>query len=756
MMRFPQTTLMAAILTASGLLSAAPVQPVIGSTAVFKIMKINAATNLTSPSSTTGCSPKIVTWGASSQCRGSAGALANGANVAVASSSGFSGSATFTCNASTDSLTLQPGSTCSTGAAAPSPCASQAVNWSVGGNTCNASASSASHSATVGVTDNSGPSTGSAQFACYSGTYTQVGSATCNMPSSCTITTGMGGVWGAGCQANYSTNESVPHGATRSLSDPGPFGYNGSATYVCNNGAMVYQSGTCANTPAPANCTSQSVSWSAAGTTCTGTAPATAHAGTTAPISASAPNTGQASFTCNNGSLSLVSGSSCLPPPAPAPANCAATTLTWTSGGLSCSGSVGSTSHNGVVSVNDATSPNTGSASYTCSNGAYTGPSGATCVAPAPAPAMASQEQVVAAGSRTSCAIQYGALKCWGYNANGQVGDGTQVDRSTPVQVVGMTSGVTAVSVGGNHTCAIQNGAAKCWGGNGSNPLGDGTTTSRLTPIQVQGLTSGVTKIVAIYNNTCVIHNGAMKCWGANAQGQIGDGTTTQRNLPTQVSGLTSGVTDIDRAYEHTCAVHNGAAKCWGRNDFGQIGDGTVTRRLLPTQVSGLTSGVTAISSNSYANCAVHSGAAKCWGGDSADSIPDLGNGTLNNSRTPVQVTGLTSGVQAISAGYSHTCAIHNGAPKCWGVNTTSQLGDGTQTNRSTPSSVINIDYYNKTGDTSVSEISAGGNHSCTVIDGGAYCWGSNLYGKIGTGAATSTQYSGPVDVSGMLNGVGE
>ena len=81
----------------------------------------------------------------------------------------------------------------------------------------------------------------------------------------------------------------------------------------------------------------------------------------------------------------------------------------------------------------------------------------------------------------------------------------------------------------------------------------------------------------------------------------------------------------------------------------------------------GLTSGVTAISAGGAHVCAIVNGAAMCWGSNT--TYGQLGNNSLTNSDVPVQVTGLTSNVSSISAGDSHTCAVVNGAVKCWGYN---------------------------------------------------------------------------------------
>jgi len=303
----------------------------------------------------------------------------------------------------------------------------------------------------------------------------------------------------------------------------------------------------------------------------------------------------------------------------------------------------------------------------------------------------------------------------------GQVGDGTTVNRSTPTQVSGLESGVLAIAAGYGHTCAVTTGGAvKCWGYNVYGQLGDGTTTNRPTPTLVSGLSSGVPPIATGYFHTCAVTAaGGVVCWGYNGSGQLGDGTYENSLTPTPVFGLASGVAAVAAAPYHTCAVTSGGgARCWGYNTQGQLGDGTTAEQRKPTPVSGLASGVLSIAADYGHTCAVTTGGgALCWGDN---YWGQLGDGTHESRLTPTPVFGLTSGTAAIAAGSYYTCALTTGVGvRCWGNNASGQFGTGARVVGVTPLAVYGFGGAIAAGTIIPSHGSAGGGTAMTIT--GAY-----------------------------------
>ncbi len=247
-----------------------------------------------------------------------------------------------------------------------------------------------------------------------------------------------------------------------------------------------------------------------------------------------------------------------------------------------------------------------------------------------------------------------------------------------------------------------------------------------------------------------------LKCWGRQYSGSVGNGQSTSCSIngqacysPVDVFGLEAGSHPIAVAAgtEFTCAIAAaGVARCWGYNNRGQVGDGTTTTRFSPADVAGLGLGVTSIATGDAHGCAVTAaGAAKCWGFNTSGQ---LGDGTLVNRPTAVSVSGFGSAVVTqVAVGYGHSCGLTSaGGVKCWGDNAAGQLGDGTLVAHQTAADVQGLT-------SGVSAIAAGGNQTCARLStGGVKCWGDNTYGQLGDG--TTVSRSMPTSVAGLDSGV--
>src|SRR5205823_3032860 len=191
----------------------------------------------------------------------------------------------------------------------------------------------------------------------------------------------------------------------------------------------------------------------------------------------------------------------------------------------------------------------------------------------------------VAAGSFHSCGLTAsGAAYCWGFNQDGELGDGSTIASSIPVAVTGgLTFSTVSTGTGGLHTCGLTTSqTAYCWGYNGNGELGDGTTTSSSVPVTVTGGLAFSAVNTGRFHSCGLTAGGVSYCWGYNFFGQLGDSTTTNRLVPVAVSGGLGFIALAGGQY-HACGITvNQAAYCWGRNESGQVGDGTFTDRLAP------------------------------------------------------------------------------------------------------------------------------------------------------------------------------
>jgi alpha-tubulin suppressor-like RCC1 family protein len=181
---------------------------------------------------------------------------------------------------------------------------------------------------------------------------------------------------------------------------------------------------------------------------------------------------------------------------------------------------------------------------------------------------------------RHTCALlRGGTVKCWGNNLTGQLGTGNSASvKAPPASPIGLGSSATQITAAGQYTCALlQGGAVKCWGYNGNGQLGTGDNASRnAPPARPVRLSGSATQIIAGGFHTCVLlRAGRVKCWGSNSQGELGAGDNTSRNAP-PTSPIRLGAVAVQiTAVDQTCALlRGGSIKCWGYNGSGELGTG--------------------------------------------------------------------------------------------------------------------------------------------------------------------------------------
>jgi alpha-tubulin suppressor-like RCC1 family protein len=383
-----------------------------------------------------------------------------------------------------------------------------------------------------------------------------------------------------------------------------------------------------------------------------------------------------------------------------------------------------------------------------------------------------------------------GHVECWGYNKDGELGDGTTTSSDIPVQVQGLSNAVEVAAGEGDDSCAaLSTGRVDCWGDKSNGELGDGSREGKSEmPIEVHGITNAIqianglqyacallssghvdcwgdevlgnisserrtpvevpgieqaTQIAAGGSHACaVLSSGRVECWGENDYGELGNASTRASSSAVAVQSITSAI-QVAAGGDHSCALlASGHVSCWGDNSAGDLGDGSKQQSDVPVEVAGFTD-ATQVTAGRADSCAVISGRVGCWG---ANYWGQLGDGTTQDSSTAVEVRGVRSAT-AVSAGAQHTCALLSGSyVECWGDNESDELGDGADGgNRTSPGAVYGLAH--------VTQASVGYPHSCALSSSGhVACWGDNQWGQLGDGSTERSQV--PVEVAGVTTAV--
>lgn len=278
-------------------------------------------------------------------------------------------------------------------------------------------------------------------------------------------------------------------------------------------------------------------------------------------------------------------------------------------------------------------------------------------------------DQIAAGGRNRTCAVREREVWCW------------DVDKP-PERVQGVEA--VQVSVGSAHTCVLHSsGQVSCWGYNARGQLGDGTRENRDEPVRIAGL-HNVAQVTSGFFHTCARHkSGSVSCWGHNGSGQLGITRVTEAETrPMPVPYLEDAI-HIEAGSFHTCALRkSGHVVCWGSNKSGQLGDGTRENSTAVAAVHNLDDAIS-LSVGMDHSCAVRrKGEVVCWG---SNEQGQLGNDRFKDHLMATRVPGLQDAL-SVTAGHQHTCALRKtGQIACWGHNWTGQLGNGTRERSPSP-----------------------------------------------------------------------
>lgn len=276
-----------------------------------------------------------------------------------------------------------------------------------------------------------------------------------------------------------------------------------------------------------------------------------------------------------------------------------------------------------------------------------------------------------------------------GKNDNGQLGLNDTLERTTLIQVPGL-SDIVAISSGGFHSIALKSDSTVwVWGYNEDGQLGLNDTLSRLVPQQIAGL-DGIVKITAGGYFSLALHrDGHVWAWGSNENGQVGDGNAAPKRLiPVLVTGVDS-ILEISAGGHHSLAIQsNGQAWAWGRNEEGQLGIGNNLDSPIPVQMNN-GNGVTELVGGGYHTLAVLNNGSVWAVGENANGQLGLGD-TLD--RTILTLLGSSWTATSIAAGTFHSMIIlPDGNCQAWGANFVGQVGNGTLIDQWSPTPVLGL-----------------------------------------------------------------
>lgn len=334
----------------------------------------------------------------------------------------------------------------------------------------------------------------------------------------------------------------------------------------------------------------------------------------------------------------------------------------------------------------------------------------------------------VFAGAGHAGALPFSAILCWGYNANGQLGDNSTVTKSQPVSVTGIgSSSFTVVAAGtSDFSLALRlDGTLYSWGNGANGRLASGATTPRSSPVAVSGSDRFLFASGYSSGGHAISNEGKLYGWGQNSKGEVGDNSTTQRLTATLVNSSTDWIKTAGGLNHVVGLRSNGNLYTWGLNDNGQLGDNGLVAKSTPTLI---------VSDKIYIDCAAanntswaldRDGNVYGWG---ANAYGQIGDGTIVDKSTPTLVLGGLK-FKKLRAGDNCVAALdRDGNLYAWGSGATGALGNGSLVDRSTPVAVSGGHIF-----TDFAVANYWDNFMVAIKSNGlAYSWGGNTNGQLG------------------------
>lgn len=282
-----------------------------------------------------------------------------------------------------------------------------------------------------------------------------------------------------------------------------------------------------------------------------------------------------------------------------------------------------------------------------------------------------------------------GRLWLWGNNANGQLGDNTTTNRSSPVQTVAGGTNWAACTMSTTNTLAVKTDGT-LWGWGQGQWVGDNTSTQRNSPVQIGAGTDWTANFSNGNATSCAIKkDGSMYAWGYNISGALGNNATGIMSSPVLVLGGLTWATCADGSQAMGGITTDGKLYMWGANNAGVLGQSNTTNKSTPIQVgtdttwSKLAMGGNNTVGNEYAIALKTDGTAWAWG---INTTGNLGLNDTANRSSPVQIGTASNWVQvACGDGFSSYGRKSDGTLWAWGAAASGQLGINAATNRSSP-----------------------------------------------------------------------